>query len=156
MRANLPKISFETPDVLFLQMSRDWLQDTGFRELIMAEPIEKEAQEVWFASLPYRSDYLIWGVKASDWIGACGLKNINHEKRCAEYWGYIYPTTLRGKGIGFEMFQHCRQYSINIGLKTLCLTVSEHNLPAQIAYQRWGFHKVSRSLTNGMHMETAL
>lgn len=156
MRTNFTKISFEPLDALFLQMSRDWLQDVGFRELIMAEPIEKEAQEVWFASLPYRSDYLIWGVKSSEWIGACGLKNINHEKRCAEYWGYIYPSDLRGRGIGFEMFQYCRQYGIKLGLKTLYLTVSEQNPSAQIAYQRWGFHKVRRSLTNEIYMEVML
>ena len=156
MTENLRRISFETLDAVFLQMSRDWLQDKAFRELIMAEPIEKEAQEAWFASLTDRRDYLIWGIKAPEWIGACGLKNIDFEKCSAEYWGYIYPIQLRGVGIGREMFDFLKDQARNIGVGRLWLRVSSRNEAAIASYRRWGFTMIESEDLEVIQMELDL
>jgi RimJ/RimL family protein N-acetyltransferase len=133
-------IAFEAIDRGFLEQSLLWLEDKAFAALILAAPVTPEAQEQWFASLPSRDDYAIWGIKIQgQWVGACGLKHICHAQHNAEYWGYIYPTSLRGKGFGHHMFTFLVSEARQRGLQSLYLHVSIQNQMAIDAYTRWGF-----------------
>jgi len=152
-----PIIRFESIDHQFLKVSRDWLGDADFRDLIMAEPTNQAAQEVWFASLPNRRDYRIWGVKLSEeWVGACGIKNIDQRLKVAEYWGYIYPTELRGRGLGWEMFRFLASQAVDMKIKKLWLRVSIKNKIALTSYERWGFSVVDNDEVNVVRMEVTL
>tara|TARA_B110000208_G_C11398158_1_gene294953 strand:+ start:47 stop:520 length:474 start_codon:yes stop_codon:yes gene_type:complete len=151
-----PKLYFEMIDRDFLQLSRKWLEDETFCGLIMAKPVEQNIQNAWFASLPDKKDYRIWGLKTSHWVGACGLKNIDKDRRMAEYWGYIYPVELRGFGLGREMFHFLVKKAADSGIDRLWLRVSEKNNTARISYQRWGFTTVESADPEVIHMELSL
>jgi RimJ/RimL family protein N-acetyltransferase len=154
--ANRPKLYFEKIDQDFLQLSRKWLGDKTFCGLIMAEPVEQSIQEAWFASLPDKKNYRIWGLKTSQWVGACGLKNIDKDRRMAEYWGYIYPIELRGVGLGREMFYFLAKQAADSGIDRLWLRVSKKNNAARISYQRWGFTTLEGEDPEITHMELSL
>ncbi|WP_098410007.1 GNAT family N-acetyltransferase [Thioclava sp. ES.031] len=143
-------------DKAFLKASREWLLDPTFRELIMAQPVDKAAQEAWFASLAERSDYLIWGLKTSEWIGACGIKNIDFDNRSAEYWGYIYPAHLRGAGIGWQVLHFIVSKARSFGIDKLWLRVSKNNQSAILTYERWGFSRVCSEGHDIIRMELFL
>lgn len=152
-----PTIHFESIDHQFLKFSREWLGDADFRDLIMAEPINQAAQEVWFASLPHRKDYRIWGVKSSgEWIGACGIKNIDQCLSAAEYWGYIYAKELRGRGLGWEMYQFLASQAVDMKLEKLWLRVSVKNKIAIKSYERWGFSALDGDEAKVVRMEVTL
>lgn len=152
-----PELLFDAIDKTFLESSREWLEDPGFRRLILAAPVNQEAQEAWFASLPQRHNYRIWGLKYSQkWVGACGLKNIDTNQRVAEYWGYIYPPELRGRGLGRKMFQFLIFHAKELDINRLWLRVSECNNSAIIAYESWGFTAIYSDEPGVMHMELFL
>ena len=134
--------AFENIDETFLAVSRQWMTDSDFRALIMAEPIDKDAQNKWFEGLPQMQDYKIWGIRHQNaWIGAFGLKGIRGELGIAEYWGYIYPKNFRGIGLGRRMFEKCRVYCRSNDIRTIELKVSVDNTLALSAYKKWGFQE---------------
>jgi len=142
--------TFESIDETFLTVSRQWMADPDFRALVMAEPIDQEAQNKWFERLPQMQDYKIWGIRQQDaWIGAFGLKRIRGELGIAEYWGYIYPKNFRGLGLGRRMFEKCRGYCRSNGIRTIELIVSPDNTLARNAYRKWGFKEKGRT-TDGV------
>ena len=54
----------------------------------MTPAFTDEGQERWFANLPSKTDYLVWGVElAGRPVGVIGLKGIRGER--AEYFGYL-------------------------------------------------------------------
>lgn len=124
----------------FLDLSRNWLADQEFRELMMAEPVDPEKQIIWYEGLKNRQDYKIWGIMLQGrWIGACGIKAISPDLGTAEYWGYIYPVQLQGLGIGRQMFAFCRQEAMKLNIKILNLKVHIKNSRAIKSYLNWGF-----------------
>tara|TARA_B110001450_G_C17629687_1_gene484691 strand:+ start:83 stop:556 length:474 start_codon:yes stop_codon:yes gene_type:complete len=151
-----PKLYFEMIDRDFLQLSRKWLENETFCGLIMAEPVEQNIQEAWFTSLPDKKNYQIWGLKTSQWVGACGLKNIDKDRRMAEYWGYIYPVELRGVGLGREMFHFLVKQATDSGIDRLWLRVGEKNNTARISYQSWGFTTIESDDPEVVYMEFSL
>ena len=149
MNSNLD-FAFENIDENFLAVSRQWMADPDFRALIMAEPIDPDAQIKWFEGLPQMQDYKIWGIRQQNaWIGAFGLKRIRSELGIAEYWGYIYPKNFRGIGLGRRMFEKCRVYCRSNGIRTIELIVSPDNTLALSAYKKWGFQEKDRT-TDGV------
>jgi len=122
----------------------------------MAQPVSLETQEAWFCSLSERRDYLIWGLKSVNWIGACGLKNIDPDACSAEYWGYIFPPDFRGAGIGSKMFKFICKEACKSGIDKLWLRVAETNEAAISAYQRWGFSETQSKEGGVIYMETCL
>lgn len=123
----------------------------------MAKTVDKDAQAAWFASLPHRTDYKIWGLKSSnEWIGACGLKNIDYGRRSAEYWGYIYPLDFRSKGLGQEMFHFLTSKAAEMKIKRFWLRVSSQNKSAIMAYMRWGFSRIPSDEHGIIRMEVNL
>jgi RimJ/RimL family protein N-acetyltransferase len=144
---------FKTIDETFLVVSRQWMADSDFRALIMAEPIQKDAQNKWFEGLPQMQDYKIWGIRKQDaWVGAFGLKRIRGELGIAEYWGYIYPKNFRGLGLGRRMFEKCRVYCQSNGIRTIELVVSPDNTLALSAYKKWGFQDGGRTTDGVLRM----
>lgn len=147
-------IEFQDIDQIFLAQSREWLADIKFRKLIMADKVDERVQSQWYKKLSTRNDYKIWGAKFNkEWVGACGLKHIDKNKQTAEYWGYIYPVKLRGKGFGREMLNTCCRYGEELRLKSLYLTVAQDNISAQAAYRRWGFCDIDRGQSDQITME---
>jgi ribosomal protein S18 acetylase RimI-like enzyme len=52
--------------------------------------------------------------------------------------------SLRGKGLGQMMLEHCARESAKRGVRQLSLTVTEANLPARHLYERNGFTTLHR------------
>ena len=75
-------------DRTFLDCAFQWLNDPEIRFLTDTPVVTREAQETWFASLPSRPDYAVWGVQADGVpVGVCGVKHIFEGE--GEYFGYI-------------------------------------------------------------------
>lgn len=125
-------------DRRFLEKSWMWLQDPEVQRLTMTPPLTRETQESWFASLPGRIDYMIWGIESNDEpIGAVGIKNIAGDS--GEYWGYIGEKRYWERGIGRWMISLAVQYAREAGLRQLTLRVSRENERAIRLYRRCGF-----------------
>ena len=147
------EIYFKTINETFLPISLGWMQDNDFRVLIMANPIEKNDQQKWFDELKFRKDYVIWGVMhRENWIGAFGVKGISNKNIRAEYWGYIYPESLRNVGIGRQMFIHCCNYAISQNIQKLWLKVHVNNVKAIRSYLKWGLVNMATSSSEELHM----
>lgn len=132
------EVNFVPFDRVFLEASWHWLQDEELRKLIAAAPITREDQERWFAQLPQRTDYLIWGVLAKhEPIGVCGIKHL--VSGSGEYWGYIGEKAYWGKGVGKQMLQFTEDAAKNIGLTALTLQVVIHNERAVKLYLKYGY-----------------
>ena len=104
----------------------------------MSPDFTREEQLRWFARLPERTDYLIWGLTCDGIpIGALGLKNINRHE--AEYWGYIGDRGYWNTGLGGEMLCFIFSQAKKIGLNELYLKVHRDNARAIRLYTRVGF-----------------
>jgi RimJ/RimL family protein N-acetyltransferase len=126
-------------DERFLERSWVWLQDPEIQRLTMTPALSRETQANWFASLPDRSDYKIWGIEMDgDPIGAFGLKNIIDGSR-GEYWGYIGEKGYWGCGVGTWMLESALAFAREAGLRQVWLRVSRENERAIRLYVRNGF-----------------
>ncbi len=122
----------------FLAKSWEWLNDAETKALTLTPDFTKEQQEAFYASLPSRTDYLIWGIAlAGQPIGACGLKHVTETE--AEYWGYIGEKQYWGRGLGHQMIGHCEEIARAQGLKELYLHVGVDNTRARGLYEKCGF-----------------
>lgn len=132
-------IEFVPYDASFLPLSRAWLGDPEIKALTMTPDFSQQAQADWFAGLPERRDYLIWGVRfAGQPVGACGLKGI--ADGAGEYWGYIGEKSCWGRGVGTGMVGFVEARAREAGLQRLWLRVWERNARARGLYERLGFH----------------
>ncbi len=148
------EVVFVVFDETFKESTYQWLQNETLRTLIDAPAITKEQQEAWFAALPQRTDYKIWGIVADQQpIGVCGLKNITTTQ--AEYWGYIGNTTYWGKGIGKEMMRFVETQATQLHLSSLYLKVLQSNERAIRLYEKAGF-QAAPSTDAYVHMSKAL
>jgi len=129
-------------DVLFLELSWNWLNDEELRILVDIPKITKNQQLKWFHELPTKNDYLIWGILFGDNpIGVSGIKNINNNS--GEYWGYIGDKNYWGKGLGSFMIQLIEMEAKKIKLSKLYLKVLISNKKAIQLYQKSGFVQIS-------------
>ena len=129
-------------DVLFLELSWDWLNDEELRILVDIPKITKNQQLKWFHELPTKNDYLIWGILfGNNPIGVSGIKNINNNS--GEYWGYIGDKNYWGKGLGSFMIQLIEMEAKKIKLSKLHLKVLISNKKAIQLYQKSGFVQIS-------------
>lgn len=133
------KVTLVPFDIACLEKSWRWLSDREIAELTMTPAFTREEQWQFFASLPKRDDYLIWGVSLGDIgvIGAAGLKN--HRGRLAEYWGYIGEREYWGKGIGRHMIAAVEGKARTLGFSELDLKVGAGNKRAISLYRKVGF-----------------
>ncbi len=136
------RLSFGRFDELFLEKSWQWLHDPEIKQLSMSPDFDREEQLRWFARLPDRTDYLIWGLACDGIpIGALGLKHITRDK--AEYWGYIGDRGYWDAGLGGEMMRFIFKRAKKMGLNELYLKVHRDNARAIRLYTRVGFKTVS-------------
>ena len=136
------RLSFGRFDKIFLDKSWHWLRDPEIKRLTMSPDFTREEQLRWFARLPERTDYLIWGLSCDGIpIGALGLKNITRHE--AEYWGYIGDRSCWNTGLGGEMMCFIFNRAKKMGLNELYLKVHRDNARAIRLYTRVGFKTVS-------------
>lgn len=141
------EISFKEFDELFLELSWHWLNDPEIKILTATPEFTKEQQKIWFNSLPFIKDYVIWGVEADSVpIGACGLKNFT-EVDC-EYWGYIGEKYYWGIGIGKEIMDWTEKKAMEYGKSSIWLKVIKNNTKAISLYrkQRYTFESETDTL----------
>lgn len=144
-------LEFEHFDEKFLEASARWQQDAEIRELIDAAPFSRQAQLAWYATLPNRDDYRIWGVSFEGLpVGAVGLKAIG--QGAAEYFGYLGDKSCWGKGLGRQLLDHAESEACSMGVKVLRLRVLDHNIRAIRLYQKSGYHFCMKPDPNSVMM----
>jgi RimJ/RimL family protein N-acetyltransferase len=136
------RLSLERFDEAYLERSYHWLRDPEIKRLTMARDFTAEEQLRWFARLPEKTDYLIWGLSCDGIpIGAMGLKHITRGE--AEYWGYIGDRSYWHAGLGGEMMRYIFSRAKKMGLNELYLKVHRDNARALRLYTRVGFITIS-------------
>lgn len=134
----LSRLKFCRFDETFLEKSWYWLHDPEIKKLTMTEDFSRETHQQWFAHLPNRTDYLIWGVSCNaQSIGAYGFKHITQQE--AEYWGYIGERNYWGIGLGGEIIQRAFHQARGLGVRALYLVVPHDNVRAIRLYLKKGF-----------------
>ena len=125
-------------DESFLHASNGWLKDEEIQRLTMTPSFTEQQQAEWFAGLPSRSDYVIWGIELDGApIGAFGIKHIRNGS--GEFWGYIGDKSNWGRGIGGWMIDQAFNYAKQNDIKTIYLHVAIDNERARSLYSRHGF-----------------
>lgn len=133
------KVEFVVYDNEFLNNSWEWLNDPELMELTRTEPFTREQQLFFYNSLPFRTDYKVWGVSiGNEKIGVVGLKRII-ENESAEYFGYIGNKGFWGKGISKYIFDFIVGFSREANLKKIYLEVAKDNKRAINSYNKNGF-----------------
>ncbi len=76
-----------------------WLRDPDLARLTDSSPFTRDEQLAWFAGLPRRTDYAVWGIEYDGVpVGAMGLKDIGRNNG-GEYFMYIGDRAYWGRGI---------------------------------------------------------
>jgi RimJ/RimL family protein N-acetyltransferase len=137
-----PRLAFVPYNERFLEKSWQWLNDPEIKRLTMTPDFTREGQRQWFARLPERTDYRIWGVLDDGTpIGAVGLKHLTATD--AEYWGYIGEPRYWGAGRGSRMVAFVIDQARALKLGEIYLYVDRENARAVRLYERSGFLTVS-------------
>jgi RimJ/RimL family protein N-acetyltransferase len=125
-------------DRSFLDRSWDWLRDPEIKKLTMAPDFNREDQLAFFAGLPRRADYKIWGVVAgAQPIGAAGIKRISGES--GEAFLYIGDKAWWGRGAGLEILRLCEAKAQELGLRELRMEAAPGNERSVRAFAKAGF-----------------
>jgi RimJ/RimL family protein N-acetyltransferase len=134
-------LEFVAYDRRFLLASRRWLRDPELAALTLTPPFTDAEQEQWFAALPSRSDYAVWGIELDgEPVGVFGLKHITAED--AEYFGYLGDKRLWGGGHGRGMLEAALEAARTRGCSRVYLRVWRENHRAIALYRRHGFELV--------------
>ena len=132
------ELTFQPFDARFLACSAQWLQDPEIIALIDAGEYSADRQREWFASLPGRADYLVWGVSLDGRpVGAVGLKNI--DDGAGEYFGYLGDKSCWGRGLGHQLLAFAERQAVKLGLALVRLRVLDTNERAVRLYRRAGY-----------------
>jgi RimJ/RimL family protein N-acetyltransferase len=146
-QAETPAIRLLSFDRRFLDCSFDWLNDPEIQALTLSKQVSRETQEAFFADLPSRVDYKIWGVAAPDGepIGAAGIKNISGSS--GEFWCYIGERDWWGRGIGPRILQLCEEEARTLGIEHLIMVAAADNDRSLRAFEKMGFALDAESST---------
>jgi RimJ/RimL family protein N-acetyltransferase len=126
-------------DERYRDLSFGWLSDPEIARLTRVPPMTRESQAVWFAGLPARTDYAIWGIECDGVpIGAFGLKLIGVDEG-AEYFMYIGDPAYWGRGIARWSFDEVYEQARARGLKYLYGIVGKDNPRSLAVDLRHGF-----------------
>ena len=138
MSSNCNVVSLVPFDRTILERSFHWLNDPEIRFLTDTPVVTPEAQEAWFAGLPARDDYAVWGVLADgEPVGVCGIKHMDDGE--GEYFGYIGEKAYWGRGVGRRMMVLTEGKARERGLSRLGLTVLNVNERALGLYGKCGY-----------------
>ncbi|MEI7675351.1 MAG: GNAT family N-acetyltransferase [Bacteroidales bacterium] len=122
----------------FLELSWNWLNDEEIRRLTDTPQFNQDDQLLWFESLKFRKDYMIWGIKAfGEKVGACGIKNITSDE--CEFWGYIGERNYWGLGVGVEMMKFVENKVREINRQCILLSVLVENKRAISLYEKMNY-----------------
>ena len=143
-----PNVTLVPYDRDYLDRSYDWLHDPEIKAMAMAPDFTRDDQEAFFAELPQREDYKIWGVAADGRpIGVGGIKNIAGGD--GEFWCYIGEREYWGKGIGGRILELCEEKALELGVTRLTMTALETNERSLNAYRKAGFELLARDEAEG-------
>jgi RimJ/RimL family protein N-acetyltransferase len=138
------KINFVEYNEYFLNKSWTWLNDPEIKKLTLTPDFTREQQQIFFESIPNRTNYKVWGVNYNGIsIGVVGLKNITSQD--AEYFGYIGEKDYWGLGIFKSFFQYVINESKSLNISKLYLHVASSNERAIKAYMTNGFYQKNKS-----------
>jgi RimJ/RimL family protein N-acetyltransferase len=123
----------------YLDRSWDWLRDPELKRLTMTPDFSREDQLAFFASLPSRQDYKIWGVETleDEPIGAAGIKKIADGS--GEFWCYIGEREWWGRKIGGQILKLCEDEARELGIETLIMVADATNERSIRAFEKQGF-----------------
>lgn len=126
-------------DRSFLDLSWEWLRDPEIKALTLTPDFTREQQEAFFASLPGRADYRIWGVASDEGekIGAAGIKHIDGAS--GEVWLYLGEREWWGRGIGGRILELCEEQARALGVAKLIMIASADNVRSVRAFEKMGF-----------------
>jgi RimJ/RimL family protein N-acetyltransferase len=111
-------------------------------EALLAE-ILKDERQIWF--IIYERDSSTGSGHAPRPIGFCGLTDVDHHHRTAEYAITIGEPDARGKGYGSEATRLTLDYAFTaLGLHNVILRVFAYNAAGIRAYQKAGFREIGR------------
>lgn len=140
MNYNEENLSLGNFDRNAFEHSVRWLSNQYIKKMICAPQSTLSEKEKWFHSLESRDDFKCWVIKYNKMpIGVCGIKNIVHNTRKGEYFGYIGEDNFRGKGLGNRLMNLAKEKATFLGLEYLYLKVRNDNFPALKLYKRHGF-----------------
>jgi RimJ/RimL family protein N-acetyltransferase len=126
-------------DRRYLDLSWEWLRDPEIKRLTLSPDFTRDQQLAFFAGLPGRSDYRIWGAETLDGepIGAIGIKHIADGQ--GEVWCYIGARQQWGRGLGSQMLALCEQQARGLGIARLTMTADDGNMRSIRAFERQGY-----------------
>jgi L-amino acid N-acyltransferase YncA len=129
-------------DETYRDLSYEWLHDEDLRRLTMAPVFDREAQERWYASLPGRDDYLVWGIEHDgEPAGVMGLKDAG-EADGMEYYMYLGRRDLWGRGIAKWALAEIAEEARGRGHARLYGRISKANERSMGVHTGYGFYVV--------------
>lgn len=131
-------------DETYLQRSAVWLQDEDLRDLIRSAPFDADAQAAWYAGLPHRDDYAVWGIEVDgEPVGVMSLKEIGVDDG-ALYSMYVGERAFWRSGIGRWALREVQGEVAARGLQWVRGRIALHNTRSQQAHFALGMKEVGR------------
>jgi diamine N-acetyltransferase len=126
-----------------------WLNDFGARRNLglAPGPMTMEAETAWFEGVTSAGETVFTIYERATWrpIGNCGLHDLDHRNRTAEFGILIGEADARGKGYGTEATRLILDYAFTaLGVHNLMLRVFAYNRAGIRAYQKAGFREFGR------------
>lgn len=123
----------------YLEKSWTWLNDPEVKALTLTPNFTRQDQERFFASLPTRSEYRVWGLESlnAERIGAVGLKHIDQDH--AELWCYIGERSFWGQGVIGEILKLAEVEARKLGIASLYIVAAVSNERSLAAFHKRGF-----------------
>jgi diamine N-acetyltransferase len=132
-----------------LPVYQRWLNDFTARRNLGAAPgpMTLEAETAWYDGVTSAGETVFTIYERATWrpIGNCGLLDVNHRNRTAEFGLLIGEVDARGKGYGTEATRLMLDYAFTaLGIHNLMLRVFAYNLAGIRTYQKAGFREFGR------------
>ncbi len=149
-----------------LKQLRDWRNDPEiFSRVREYRYLNMENQEAWFNSLRDDRKTVMFGIvydgmeRVNDFIGVCGLINIDWIGRKAEVSIYIGDKSYRQKGLGIEILNALAKYAFNeCNLNRLWAEVYESNQAGRRLFMKAGYEEegvlLSHAYKNGRYQNS--
>lgn len=122
-----------------------WRNSTEVKKNLYSQEDITEEQHINYYHKYVESGRIVQFIIVVDGIdcGTAFLKNIDNQKKEAEFGIFIGEPEYRGKGISTIVTQRLVKFGFNVlALRRIYLTVFEENIPAIKGYLRAGFAKV--------------
>lgn len=127
-----------------LEQTFHWIKDENLRDRFkFGRDITWEDHVQWFGRLGRNDSVKLFGIHCGEtdhYVGNCGLKHLDAEKKCSETWIYIGEKDCYGKGYGTAAVALLLQYAFEaLKLEFVYLYVSGDNHAARRIYEKNGF-----------------